>query len=905
MTSACNDFPEGAEAAQQHAVSSLAGRHEERSLLARLVAVSSSGRGASCWLEGEQGIGKTVLAVEAAARAAAHGSAVVRVAAADSLADGSEALLDEVYSLCSRGPVVVVMDDLHLAGEASLRDWRRLKRAAGRLPLLLIATAWPPLAQDAVERLRLAAADRGTVIELGPLGLDDIAELARPLVGGSPGARLRSVLDQAGGNPLYAAGLARALAGEGLVKVVDGVADIIGDLPGVPAPVVAPIMKRVQALPPYIQDALAAAALMGSEFGAAEWGDALGRSALETADIAASALAAGLLDSTRHRLRFRHDMIRRVLAGQLPPEARAAQHAGIARRLAEYGHGIQAVARHLLAAPGPLDDWAISWLAHVPHQALSAHGADSASLLRRALETISPCHWRRGPLAASLAQAAFRLGYDEDASRAARDVLAHTGDPELAARMRVQLIRSAIRTSRPRQALEFAARQPADDLLAPAWRARLAAWSAVLYWEAGADAGAAALASRALRIAGECDDPVAIACAGYAATVCGPHGQREAHAGAALGLLHGQDPDSVELRLLLLAVGAEQAVEHGRQPEAESALAAALALARRAGGAAAVQVRLAAADASYRYGQWDDALAHLREAGNGDRAQGLAAVIALRRGDQESAERLLLATMSPLGTAADEAVARAGSDWLALALALRAEAAGDAAGAVEVLKVLLHPLSGRRAQDQHRYLPYLVRLALSAGDSETARAAAAACAERVVAGSSRDRVTAVRLCRALLADDSAELLAVAADCDAFAWSPWQAFALEEAAARLAAVGHRSGARAALTAAVRRYEDMGAVLDKRRADARLRQYSVRRGPHSLRERPLTGWDALTPAERKVVTLLVQGKSNPDIAARLVVSPTTVKKHVSSILRKLGLRSRVDVVRAAARRGQATD
>lgn len=87
--------------------------------------------------------------------------------------------------------------------------------------------------------------------------------------------------------------------------------------------------------------------------------------------------------------------------------------------------------------------------------------------------------------------------------------------------------------------------------------------------------------------------------------------------------------------------------------------------------------------------------------------------------------------------------------------------------------------------------------------------------------------------------------------------------------------------------------------------RLRALGVRglpRGPRAATARNPAG---LTGRELEVLTLLVQGMPNADIAARLVRSPKTVEHHVSAILSKLCVESRREVRSAASQYGLARD
>ncbi|MDQ7820656.1 MAG: response regulator transcription factor [Armatimonadota bacterium] len=78
------------------------------------------------------------------------------------------------------------------------------------------------------------------------------------------------------------------------------------------------------------------------------------------------------------------------------------------------------------------------------------------------------------------------------------------------------------------------------------------------------------------------------------------------------------------------------------------------------------------------------------------------------------------------------------------------------------------------------------------------------------------------------------------------------------------------------------------------------HSARTAPHHPRAPA-----GLTAREAEIVKLIAQGLRNAEIATRMYVSVKTVDHHVSSVLAKLGVRSRAEVVREAARLGLLDD
>lgn len=98
---------------------------------------------------------------------------------------------------------------------------------------------------------------------------------------------------------------------------------------------------------------------------------------------------------------------------------------------------------------------------------------------------------------------------------------------------------------------------------------------------------------------------------------------------------------------------------------------------------------------------------------------------------------------------------------------------------------------------------------------------------------------------------------------------------------------RSGGRE-VVAAIRHVYEEGAFLEPGVARHLLRDYAT--SEDEVSDRP-----SLTEREHQVLELVVEGKSNKEIARALVISPKTVSVHRSNIMAKLGVRNSVELVR----------
>ncbi|HEU4449895.1 MAG TPA: response regulator transcription factor [Gaiellaceae bacterium] len=227
---------------------------------------------------------------------------------------------------------------------------------------------------------------------------------------------------------------------------------------------------------------------------------------------------------------------------------------------------------------------------------------------------------------------------------------------------------------------------------------------------------------------------------------------------------------------------------------------------------------------------------------------------------------------------------------------------GDALQAAELLERLLRGVPEHNRLDRAPALELLVRARVASGELEGAGAAAAALREvDGLVGTAGLRACADRAEGVLAAargdhERARRLLEDAVDGFRRCGAPFEAaLARLDLAASLVSLGRAETAEQEAASARDRLRDLGAEPEASRAEALLAELRrAAQGPGG-RESPLT------PREEEVLRLLADGLTNHEIAARLVLSEHTVHRHVTNILRKVGVRSRTAAVAQAARSG----
>jgi DNA-binding CsgD family transcriptional regulator len=939
-----------------HAVTpagALVGRDSEMALLTGLVREVARGRGSSVLIEGEPGIGKSAL-VRAATAAAAEAGCEVFWGAGDELSqalpllpflDGlrvrepsvnqrrdtivrllrgevttgrgtdvtavlAEQLLALVSEQCAVRATVLVVDDLQWADPASITLWGRLARSARQVPLLLIGMTRPVPHRDDVLALRRMVDDTARLQLTGLTGTA-VADLVAALVGGKPDDRLLRLAGGAAGNPLYVTELIAALARGSSLTITDaGDAELASD--SVPGSLSAAIADRVGFVTGPVREVLRAAALLGADFAVPDLAIVLGRSVADLIPAVDEACAVGVLVESGHGLGFRHPLIRAALYDDMPTAVRAAWHRAAGRALAEAGAPPDRVARQLLrAADGlggpaePVDEWMLDWLSRTTDMLVGQAPGVAAELLKRAVASSVPTSARHGWLASRLADALYRTNDTAAAEQVADRALEHATDPDLLVDLLWTLAQCRMLAGRSAESLATLDQALASPGISARHRARLLVLAARTHNILGEAAKAGEVAASALAAAEEAGDNWAMGWALHVLTVVTAVQGRMDDAlpmfDRALAVTQA-DPTLTDLRLLLQI---NKAVELGNFDRYEEALAAASEardLADRVGTALRLaQAHSALGQLLFETGRWADALTEVEILHENPRApdmacmnHGIAAVINFHRGEADAARRHLADAVPHAGLIGNRVI---GS--LVLARSLDREQDGALS---QALAALTGAVNGNTEQleEIEDLLGDGVRLATQTGDLDTAQALAGHAAALAAGSDVPHRQADALYCRGLLDQDPPGLLAAAERYDDAGRPLLRAKALEAAAGYFVDTDDRSQARAAFTQAVEVYSSLGAAGDVARLQATFRAHGIRRGPHAKHRQARSGWDSLTATEIKIAAFVQEGLSNPEIAAKLLLSRRTVATHVSHILKKLDVNSRTDIAREAALR-----
>jgi DNA-binding CsgD family transcriptional regulator len=918
-------------------------RGGELAALRAVLERASGGDGACLVVEGAPGIGKTALLRAAAAEAGAMGLTVLRARGGELERDlphgvarqllerhgrtlpmrgvaelagpalgisggpgpgpgeAEFALTHGLYwlvaNLAERGPLALVVDDLHWADGRSLHFLLYLTRRLEDLPVAILAGARPSSPRDDTLLAELLAEPEVEIVHPRELSAAGSAEWVRgELVDAGP-EFAAACHTASGGNPFLLGELLESLRADGIAPDDAGARRVPK---ASPRGVSHAVLLRLAKLPPEATRLARAVVTLGEDVELRQAAALAGIGYAHAAELADALSALHVLADGRP-LSVIHPVIGEAIRDDMRAGDSAALHADAARLLGEDGRPPDRVAPHLMLSDAAGDPWVVRTLRDAAAVAGTRGAAETARRwLERALaEGVAA---DRTDLLRELGEAEWLCGRSAEGVDHLRAALAAAPDDEARARAGLLLARALASTAQIEGATTVL-RELLDD------------------------APGIASAS-ALRIEAELATYGLLS--GASVDVIGEHLER-------FDELQGDGvPD-----LLMLCSLAITRVHTAAAPDAAG-------IARR--GLAGDRLLAAGEASSFPYmgavvalcvaDDHDEARAQLERGVDSARARGssvafayactMDAMLAWMAGDVRRCEASAREAIDPgIPTGFAHPVLHA---YLALALVERgdlegAEAALDgiergpspslfthssetfcaraplrrAQGRIEEAAAEARELAGR-AYERVRSTPHPpwrleaaeCLLAIDAHDEARelleeqatharrwgARSAIGAVERvRALAGPPGDRIPLLRQAAATLAASPARLE--------------HTRALVDLGAALRAANLRTEARECLREAVEGAARCGAVALQRRAHEEL----VAAGARPQRER-FSGADSLTASERRVAELAVKGLTNSEIAQALFVTRSTVEKHLSHAYEKLEIGSRDELPAALA-------
>lgn len=920
------------------------GREAELALVGALMAAAARGAGSIVVVEGQAGIGKTRLLRSAIEQAAAAGLRTGWGDAADSrqaapmmtlmsaLFAGTEPLLDRdrvrelpsaqeqrfwllqqlaglLESAALDGPLLICLDDLQWGDPGTLAAVRSLPRQLADLPIVWMVALRPEGAPAdvlaVVEHLRQLDAHH---LELQPLGTEAVGQVLADLLGATADQNLSDVAAGTGGSPFLLVELLRGLRDEGRLRFDAGRVNLVGTQ--LPARLRQSMRVRLGYRSPVAQQLAGVAAVLGRGFTHDQLAAVLERPATALLAPVEELMDAGLIREDGERLAFRHDLIREAVLDTMRDSTRRAwQRRAVDVFLAE-GAPPADVARQLADSADPGDHTAVSLLSRAAEALRTLDSAAAADLAVKALELAAPDDALRGELVAQAAVLLFAVGRSAEGQALAQGALRELLPAEQQAE--ICLVISAL-FSVPADVREQTCRRMLElQGLSEAMRLRLKARLAYSVAHVGRLPEAHRILDDIEPDVAATDDPTAwFGCeaAKHVLALMEDRFQDALDAArASRGDASSKTPipaymtDTIIIESLAMRDHFDEALQTiasrlaAAQHDDQFWIARSLELSRGRYWAAA--------------GRLEDAVAALegisptlepQQVRNSGDAAVLAALgcVALHTGNQRQSDICARAARLAARTLPPEP--RQHAVWLIATLQM---AGGDARGARAILTegrdpdMPVLPRFWTNPADP----PQLVRIALACGDDQLAAQAAAIAEHRSQRNPGVASLEAIAAhARGLRDGDAAE---IGRAVRLFARSPRRmamASAVEDGGRLLVRDGQTAGGIVQLNDALERYAEVGATWDVTRVRGRLRQLGVRR--NLAPARPATGWAGLTGSELAVVRLVAAGQTNREIAAQLYLSPNTISSHLRRVFAKLGIGSRVELVRLFVSRAES--
>jgi DNA-binding NarL/FixJ family response regulator len=825
--------------------------------------------------------------------------------------------------LAATKPLVLILDDVHWADAASADLVASLLHRRPSAAVLIVVATRPhqlsPRLATAVDRaLRDSRLAR---ISLGPLSSDEARELL-----GDEGQRasISMLYEESGGNPFYLEQLARAPRPSTSRGGVDGPVTLAGVQ--VPPMVAAGLSEELGLLAALTRRVLQGAAVAGDPFELELAAAAAGASEPDVMDAIDELLGQDLvrLTDVPRRFRFRHPIVRRAVYEATPGGWRIGAHQRAATALAQRGSAVVTYAHHIELCARIGDADAVASLTEAADRSAQRAPAAAArwysAALRLLADSASPS--QRVLLLSRNATALAATGRFAEAHAALLEGLAIVGHESSA---RVALSTSCARVERLIGQHEAAnARLKAvlgevedpDSPEAVALMIELAMqgghrmdYGSLQAWAERAAAGGRRLPDRALRAA-------SVAALARAGAFAGATPDVLAACDEAAALVDALTDDELATRLDAATYVAAAETYLQRFADAQRHAERAMAVGHASGQSQLFPTLLGMLGSlwslrgllAHAAEPLDGALEAARMTGN---AQTVAwalfarSMVALPAGDVDLAR----ATAQESVDLAAEGQRSDLSAWAAMALAgallqggepLRAAVAlSDSAGGDEL------PLTSPNWRAHS--LELLTRCLLAAERPDDARRAAA-CAQQdalrlplVFPSAMADRALAAIALHDGDVLNAAEVALRSADVLEAVDAPIEAAVSRTLAGRaLAQAGERDRAIAQLDRAVGELGRVGAIRLHAAAERELRKLGQRiHHRTSPGQSGQTGVASLTARELQIAGMIVDRKTNKQIAGELFLSTKTIETHIRNMFRKLDAHSRADIARTLER------